>query len=172
MLLRRKLIWALVLVLSSGLTLSAQSRQSETTASYFESIRKSPPKQLAFLLKMPKGADLHNHLSGAIYAESYIQWAAEKGLCVNNRTMTLAVPSSPSQCSAEQTPATTALTNSVLYRQMIDAWSMRNWQLSGQSGHDHFFDAFGRFGPATFNNSGRMLAEAVKSAARGKLSYM
>jgi hypothetical protein len=170
----RKLIWTLLLILSCGLTLSAQpNRQPEQrTAGYFESIRKSPPKQLAFLLKMPKGADLHNHLSGAIYAERYIEWAAEKGLCVNNRTMALAVPASPSQCSTEQTPANTALTNSVLYRQLIDAWSMRNWTLSGQSGHDHFFDAFGRFGPATFNNSGRMLAEAVKSAARGKASYM
>ena len=173
MFLRPKLIWTLVVVLSGGLTLAAQPRQSEQrTASYFDSIRKSPPKQLAFLLKMPKGADLHNHLSGAIYAERYIEWAAQKGLCVNNATMALAVPSSPPQCSAEQTPAKTALTNSVLYRQMVDAWSMRNWQLSGQSGHDYFFDAFGRFSAATFNNSGRMLAEAVKSAARGKVSYM
>jgi hypothetical protein len=121
---------------------------------------------------MPKGGDLHNHLSGAIYAERYIEWAAEKGLCVNNSTMALTVPESPSKCDSGQTPANTSLTNSVLYRQMIDAWSMRNWQLSGQSGHDHFFDAFGRFGPATFNNSGRMLAEAVKSAARGKVSYV
>jgi hypothetical protein len=55
---------------------------------------------------------------------------------------------------------------------MIDAWSMRNWQLSGHSGHDQFFDAFGKFGPATYNNSGRMLAEAVKSAARGNASYV
>jgi len=127
---------------------------------------------MAFLLKMPKGADLHNHLSGSIYAERYIEWAAQNGLCVNNSTMALAVPANPSKCDTNQTPANTALTNSVLYRQMIDAWSMRNWQLSGQSGHDHFFDAFGRFGPATYNNSGRMLAEAVKSAARGRVSYV
>ena len=181
--LRRRLSATLVILLSCGLMLSAQPKQShavtpqrgtaeQRTAGYFESIRKSPPKQLAFLLKMPKGADLHNHLSGAIYAERYIEWAAENGLCVNTRTMFLAVPASPSKCESEQAPATTALTNSVLYRQMIDAWSMRNWQLSGKSGHDHFLDAFGRFGPATFNNSGRMLAEAVKSAARGKVSYV
>lgn len=174
----RKFIWTLVVVLSCVLTLSAQpavnsSKASEQrTASYFDSIRKSPPKQLAFLLKMPKGGDLHNHLSGAVYAEHYIEWAAENGLCVNNRTMALTVPAAPSKCEQEESPATTALTNSVLYRQMIDAWSMRNWQLSGQSGHDHFFDAFGIFGPATYNNSGRMLAEAVKSAARGKVSYV
>src|SRR5690349_5951411 len=176
--LRRKVTWTLVVVLSCVLTLSAQpgvrsrGAAEQRAATYFESIRKSPPKQLAFLLKMPKGGDLHNHLSGAVYAERYIEWAAEKGLCVNNRTMALSVPASPSKCDQDQTPASTALKSSLLYRQMIDASSMRNWQLSGQSGHDHFFDAFGRFGPATFNNSGRMLAEAVKSAARGRVSYV
>jgi len=127
---------------------------------------------MAFLLKMPKGADLHNHLSGSIYAEHYIEWAAEVGLCVNTTTLSLVVPAAPSKCDPGQAPANTALTNSVLYRQMIDAWSMRNWQLSGKSGHDQFFDAFGKFGPATYNNSGRMLAEAVKSAGRGKVSYV
>ena len=171
--LRHKITWALVVVLSCGLTLSApRSAAEQRTANYFESIRKSPPKQMAFLLKMPKGGDLHDHLSGSIYAERYIEWAAAKGLCINTRTMTLAVPASPSRCDTDQTPASTALTNSVLYRQMIDAWSMRNWQLSGHSGHDQFFDAFGNFGPATYNNSGRMLAEAVKSAARGNASYV
>src|SRR5690348_1852185 len=176
-LLRREISWAFVVVLSCAFTLSAQSAAQraaaeQKTAAYFESIRKSPPQQLAFLLMMPKGGDLHNHLSGAIYAESYIEWAAQAGLCVNNRTMALAVPASPSQCNSEQTPANAALTNGVLYRQMVDAWSMRNWQLSGQSGHDHFFDAFGRFGPATYNNSGRMLAAAVMNAARGRVLYV
>jgi len=173
--LQRKIAWTLIVVLSCGLTLSAQTgvkSAEQKTAGYFESIRKSPPQQLAFLLKMPKGADLHNHLSGAVYAEHYIEWAAENGLCVNNSTKALSVPPAPSKCDTGQTPASTALTNSVMYRQMVDAWSMRNWQLSGQSGHDHFFDAFGMFGPATYNNSGRMLAEAVKSAARGKVSYV
>jgi adenosine deaminase/adenosine deaminase CECR1 len=144
------------------------------TARYFESLRKSPQRQLAFLLKMPKGADLHNHLSGSIYAESYIQWAAENGLCVNNQTMTLSLPPTKGTCdpNSNQPPASAALTNSVLYRQMIDAWSMRNWQLSGQSGHDHFFDAFVKFGPATYNQTGRMIAEAASRAARGHVLYL
>jgi hypothetical protein len=90
--LRRKIISTLVLLLSCGLTLAAQpatqrGASEQRTASYFESIRKSPPKQLAFLLKMPKGGDLHNHLSGAVYAERYIEWAAEQGLSINTRTM-------------------------------------------------------------------------------------
>ena len=99
------------------------------TATVFESLRKSPPQQLAFLLQMPKGADLHNHLSGAIYAESFIQWAAEKGLCVNTTTFVLTqTPCEPN--TAGFVPMSTALTNGVLYRQLINAWSMRYWQYS------------------------------------------
>jgi hypothetical protein len=147
---------------------------AQRTARYFESIRKSPPQELAFLLKMPKGGDLHNHLSGAIYAESYIQWAADNGLCINTTTMALSAPAPPAKCDpdSEPPPASTALKNSRLYSQMIDAWSMRNWQLSGQSGHDHFFDTFGKFGPATWNQNGKMLAEVVARAARGHVLYM
>src|SRR4029079_3443836 len=59
---------------------NARTNSELATARYFESIRKSPPQMLAFLKRMPKGAALHSHLSGAIYAESYIQWAADKGL--------------------------------------------------------------------------------------------
>ncbi|HWN09657.1 MAG TPA: hypothetical protein VNO50_10375 [Pyrinomonadaceae bacterium] len=182
-------IGSLAIFFGLVLTLNAQSASSSKptridalrsgsaearTARHFESLRKSPPQQLAFLLKMPKGGDLHNHLSGSIYAESYIQWAAENGLCVNNQTMALVVPASKSTCDpkSDQLPASMALTNSVLYRQMIDAWSMRNWQLSGQSGHDHFFDAFGKFGPATYNQTGRMIADAASRAARGRVSYL
>src|SRR5947207_7810582 len=108
---------------------SAQTSAEQMTARYFESIRKSPTQQLAFLLEMPKGGDLHNHLSGSIYAESYVQWAAEKGLCVNNKTFALSQP--PCDANAGQSPAASALTNPLLYREMINAWSMRFWQYSG-----------------------------------------
>src|SRR5687768_17102032 len=52
------------------------------TARYFETIRNRPPELILFLRDMPKGADLHNHLSGGIYAETFIQWAAEGAMCV------------------------------------------------------------------------------------------
>jgi adenosine deaminase len=176
----RNTIWVLTLVLCGGLTLHAQFAGSskasgatpqsgeQRTARYFESLRKSPPQLLAFLLEMPKGGDLHNHLSGSIYAESYVQWAADGGACVNTVTMVLSLP----PCVAGQVPASAALTNSVLYRQMIDAWSMRNWQLSGQSGHDHFFDTFGKFGVATYNQNGKMIADVASRAARGHVLYL
>jgi hypothetical protein len=142
----------------------------QKTAAYFEGLRKSPPQQLAFLLQMPKGGDLHNHLSGSIYAETYAQWAADKGLCVNTKTFVLT--QGPCDGNAGQVLAKTALTNSLLYRQEINAWSMRFWEYSGQNGHDQFFDTFGKFGFATYDQTGAMIADAASRAARGHVLYL
>ena len=147
----------------------ALATPEQNTARYFESIRKSPPQQLAFLLKMPKGGDLHNHLGGAVYAESMVKWAAEKGLCVN---VTMALTQPPCDSTARQVPAGNAFSNPILYRQIIDAWSMRSWEHSFQTGHDHFFDTFGKFGLATSGQTGRMLAELTSRAARGHVMYL
>lgn len=172
-----KLTTALLLIslfvsLTGVQTVHAQ-RSSESseqrTARYYDSIRNQPPQLLAFLIRMPKGGDLHNHLSGAIYAESYIKWAAEnETICVDQTAMAFATCDQ----SPTQVPASWALKNGVLYRQLVDSMSMRNWQLSGQSGHDHFFDAFAKFGAVSGIQTGAMLAEAANRAAKGRLRYL
>jgi len=165
----RNVAAVLALILFFAVTIAAQSTvQTERTSRYFDSVRVSPARLWTFLLKMPKGADLHSHLSGAIYAESYIQWAAASGDCVNTTTMVASLP----PCTTGQVPAANALTNSVLFQQIIDGWSMQNWQLSGESGHDHFFNTFCKFGVATYNQNGPMLAEAVSRAAHGHVLYL
>jgi adenosine deaminase len=142
----------------------------QQTARVFDSLRKASPQMFAFLLRMPKGGDLHSHLSGAVYAESFVQWAADKELCVSQTTFVLSSP--PCKQSDNQVAASTAQTNGVLYRQLIDAWSMRYWEFSGQNGHDHFFDTFGKFGAATFGQTGAMLAEVAERAAHGHVNYL
>jgi adenosine deaminase len=175
-----KILASLILAILCLSTIEGQTQRQRTpergvfaeqqTSRYLESIRKSPPQMLAFFLRMPKGGDLHNHLSGSTYAESYVQWAAEKGLCVNNKTLVLSLP--PCDANAGLQPAASALTNPVLYREMINAWSMRFWQYSGQNGHDQFFDSFGKFGVATYDQTGRMIADAAARAARGHVLYL
>lgn len=130
------------------------------TERYFQSIRNNPNLLLAFLQEMPKGGDLHNHLSGAIYAESLIQWGADSQDCVDPKTMTIIA----GPCGSTL-PVSNAFGDPSLYAAMIDAFSMRNWQLSGQSGHDHFFDTFGKFGQATDGAEDKMLAETATRAA-------
>ena len=145
------------------------------TERYFESIRKDPNLLTAFLLEMPKGGDLHNHLSGSIYAETMIQWAKDEKQCVDPKTLyltpSLKLSTGDPYCPAPTVLAETALANPLLYRSMIDAYSMRNWQLSGQSGHDHFFDTFDKFGAATHGNTGKMLAETANRAASQREVY-
>jgi adenosine deaminase len=145
------------------------------TERYFESIRKDPNLLVAFLLEMPKGGDLHNHLSGAIYAETMIGWAKEEKQCVDTKTLyltpSLKLSTGDPYCPAPTVLAETAFANPVLYRSMVDAYSMRNWELSGQSGHDHFFDTFDKFGAATHGNTGKMLAETANRAASQREVY-
>ena len=59
---------------------------------YLRSIREQPSLLLEFMRQMPKGADIHNHLPGAIYAESYIKWAAQDGLCIDRKTLAAMAP--------------------------------------------------------------------------------
>jgi adenosine deaminase len=54
----------------------------------------------------------------------------------------------------------------------VDAWSMRNWHREQESGHDHFFATFGKFGLAMDNHVGAALAEVAARAAADHLQYV
>src|SRR5512133_489567 len=53
---------------------------------YLDSIRDNPALLLDFVRRLPKGADLHNHLTGSVYAESLINFAARDNICIDTRT--------------------------------------------------------------------------------------
>src|SRR5204863_8923140 len=59
------------------------------TARRLSALRRDPLRLRAFLREMPKGGDLHNHLSGVIYAESNLRWVAENQLCVATASLTI-----------------------------------------------------------------------------------
>ena len=108
---------------------------------------------LAFLHDVPKGGDLHNHLTGAIYAEDMLDWAASDNFCVDRTTSQLL--GAPCDSCEHYTPKPRircAYDDHILYNQIIDAWSMRNWRPGDESGHDHFFATFDKFGLASHNH--------------------
>ncbi len=138
------------------------------TAAAFEGLRHDPVLRRAFLREMPKGADLHVHVSGAIYAENYIRWAAADGLCLDSDQLALSRP----PCAGTRVAATTILESDELRRRVVDAWSMRNWHETRNSGHSQFFDAFTKFSQATRGRAGDMLAEISIRAAAQQVSYI
>jgi hypothetical protein len=137
-------------------------------------LRESPTALLAFLREMPKGADLHVHLSGAIYAESWIDFAAQDNLCVDRTASTLLPPPCDPSCAkyTNKPAVRCAYGDHVLYNQLIDAWSMRNWNRGEDSGHDHFFATFDKFHLAGINSGGDQLAEVAARAAADHLQYI
>lgn len=145
-----------------------------------DAARANPLDLQAFLRKIPKGADLHNHLSGAVYAESWIRAAAEDQLCVNVATLSfvkavVSADNAPPQAACEdgKVPAAQAYKDQHLYDALVDAFSMRGfvpWE--GVTGHDHFFDAFAKFGGTDARHKGEWLDEVATRAAAQNEQYL
>ena len=137
----------------------------------FAQLRNDPPSLYAFLLRMPKGGDLHNHVSGAIYAESYLRAAAIDGLCADLRAGAIVAPSAGGGCG-DNVPAARAESDNALRNALIDSLSMRNFVAGRESAHDHFFAAFDKFGPWKEEHHGEFLAEGTRRAAEQNESYL
>jgi adenosine deaminase len=140
------------------------------TAAYMESIRGNPPLLTMFLEEMPKGGDLHNHLFGAVYAESFIKWASEDGLCLTVPTLSISSP--PCVASKQEIKASDITHDQTLYDHVIDAWSVRNWNPARKNGHDQFFDTFDKFDAAGNGHLGDALAELESRAGNENIDYL
>lgn len=134
----------------------------------FERVKASPPALRAFLQAMPKGADLHSHLSGAVYTESYLRWAVQAGLCVDAGKLVLL------DCAAapDLEPVAGHYADMLSRNRLIDALSTRNYHLYGRSGHDQFFATFSAIGPAGRDRVPDMLAEVLRRAGEQNILYL
>lgn len=142
--------------------------REEQVARQFDALRQNPEELRAFFLAIPKGGDIHNHLTGAVYAEDLIDQASAKDLCINLDNYTI----SANYCGSNNSePVKDAYSNSKLYGQIIDAWSMRDSELLDESKRDHFFNTFGTFGGATSNTSA-LLADLRSSAFLENVAYL
>ena len=148
------------------------AQQDLRAASEFASAQKQGPLALlAFLDQFPKGADLHVHLSGAVYAETFIRDAGEDGLCVD----VAALRFEKAPCQANQLPASDfsgnmTAANQDIYDRLIDSFSMRSFvPVTALSGHDQFFATFDRFGGLDQRHEGEWVDEiAVRSASQNQ----
>jgi adenosine deaminase len=162
---------AVGVVASAGAQTAAAAGEPRASAA-FEAARRSGPLALhAFLQKMPKGADLHMHLSGAIYAETFLKDAVEDGMCVDPVKRALAKPVEGA-CPTGDLPAAAAFKDQTLYDELVDSFSMRAFvPTPGVNGHDQFFATFSRFGGLK-DHSGEWLDEVATRAAAQNEQYL
>ncbi|MHC1480288.1 adenosine deaminase family protein [Frateuria aurantia] len=157
-----------------SISMAQSAAESATQAAMAQARQQGPESLRAFLHEMPKGADLHLHLSGAVYAETLLAEAGEDGLCVDTQQLKLVPAATSGRCADGQVPATSLPRQQPLYDAMIDALSMRTFVAhSGESGHDHFFDTFGRFAAVDASrHAGEWLAEITHRAALQNEQYL
>ena len=172
-------VLGLALAFSAAIAISCAQTPSASPEGRAERAFKSaahqgPPALRAFLADFPKGADLHVHLSGAVYAETFIRQAGEDGLCVDPVALSFAKP----PCSGRLVPASDlsgAMTsaNQDLYDRLIDAFSMRSFVPSaGWSGHDQFFATFSRYGGLKKSHAAEWVDEVATRAAAQNQQYL
>src|SRR3989441_8449786 len=182
-----RLLILMLLIASSAL---AQEKPSATSTTQktpeqradlnVQAARHNPLQLRHFLLGMPKGGDLHNHLSGAVYAESWIRAAAEDHLCVETAKLAFVKPQAGSSGGPEQracgdgkVPAANAFKDQELYDALVDAFSMRGFVPSpGVTGHDHFFDTFTKFRGTDHRHLGEWVDEVATRAAAQNEQYL
>ena len=148
--------------------------EADASSAYQAALKKSTPALYEFLLGFPKGADLHVHLSGAVYAETFIRDAGEDGLCINTAEQSFAKP----PCTGSEIPAKDLSSNisaadQALYDKLIDAFSMRSFVPTSEwSGHDQFFATFDHFSGLSESHTAEWVDEVASRAAWQNEQYL
>ncbi|RJS93852.1 adenosine deaminase [Salinisphaera sp. Q1T1-3] len=131
-----------------------------------------PPQLRQFLRALPKGGDLHHHLDGAVYAEHLLRWADADQACIDKADHR----AHPGPCDADTDEPARGLASRApaFYNETVDAMSMRDFVPGdgADSGHDQFFDTFGRFAAISARHRTDMLALVLQQAAAEHVRYI
>lgn len=168
---------AVALLIALPAAARAQTAEQRAAAAMGRARAQGPLALRTFLAGMPKGGDLHNHLAGAVYAESWLRDAAADHVCIDPQTLSFAHQPSGAlatqPCASSAMDAATLRDHERLYEQMVDAFSMRSFvPASGTSGHDHFFASFDRFLGLAESHTPEWVDEVAARAAAQNEDYL
>lgn len=146
-----------------------------------DSIKKRQPDLARMLKKFPKGADLHNHLSGSVMPEDYLTLGSSEGDCFGAdpaapAMYTIKPATAPGVCPGTYKPLTQA--DAGERQLLLQSLSMYRFNATGltpvQAGHDQFFATFGRFGAVSGapGNLVPMLAKLLQQAHDDNVGYV
>ncbi len=145
----------------------------DTVAKYFEQAKKNEAELIAFLHKMPKGGDLHNHPSGATYGESVIDRAMSDNLLFDRQKKTFVRLGHPLPAASRNLYFTSQDIVQDYWKaeEILDGLSMRHSEKRKTGGVEHFFQVFGRYGGARPDKEA-LLDEVIRRALAQRISYM
>ncbi|MBI5557185.1 MAG: adenosine deaminase [Deltaproteobacteria bacterium] len=164
-----------------------QYNYSATQQYYSELISGETPDvaELNLLMNMlPKGGDIHHHYSGAIYAETYLDWVEKQKYCIYREsnpalqaekyrieTRTQLAKGARQICI----DVDTVRKDDVLYRELLQVWSDKDFDnhYHEQPAPDQqFFNTFGYFGPVSSSDYNEGLKGLKARAKAENLQYL
>lgn len=138
-----------------------------------------------FIEDIPKGGDLHNHLSGAVYPQNLIRYAQSDSLkpywCVKKTTnkndsyMVFNARSKRDCLGKRGYLLRYVKKRSSLYQNLLSSWSMNYFSyLPPEFGHQHFFSTFNRFNALVSYKQYRpiILADLMQQASNEHIRYI
>lgn len=146
---------------------------------YFDLIRTADPAFVKLVTRFPKGGDIHNHLSGSVMPEDYIDLGIRDSDCYgpapDKPGMYEIRPNSgaPGGCRPDDLPLVGATAEE--RHKLVKSLSMYQFDYSDiQSGHDQFFAVFGRLGAVSNpdRNVPSMLVKMLQQADADNVSYV
>jgi adenosine deaminase len=186
---------SLPIVLTAALALASGAAAARTSAPgaseaatarhYAALVAGTEPKTAEltlFFSQMPKGGDLHHHYSGAVYAETYVDFLDKQGFCVNKHTYRVETDKAAIEAERAKAPAarnclSTAevVADDATYRELLQRWSSKDFANHGalQPPPDRqFFQTFGYFGPVSNANFHEGLVEIKERAIQENVGYI
>jgi adenosine deaminase/adenosine deaminase CECR1 len=172
--------------ISAGAKGPAQASNEAATARHYAALIDGPEPKTAeltlFFSQMPKGGDLHHHYSGALYAETYVDWLDKQGWCVNKlsyriETDKALVAAEKAKPALERACLSTAdvYADDFTWRELLQRWSSKDF-------HNHsgvqpppdrqFFQTFLYFGPVSNTNFHDGLVEIKNRAVKENVGYI
>lgn len=136
------------------------------TANYFDKIKNNQTKLYPFLLKMPKGGDLHYHLDGGSYAKNLFSYASKSNDCI-----ILPVGKVIACTSKSYTHLKDIKINSEKYNKIIQDLSVTD-DNNAIKNNLKFYHYFKNTFFVRESNRGKILAEIVKRASSENISYL
>jgi len=154
---------------------SAENKWVSEFDTLISQTKQNQPELANALRLFPKGADIHNHLSGAIQPEDYIAMGINDGDCYGPATPPFSIvrPNPDGTCNSGYTPLSKA--DQTARTAIMQSLSMYQYGYPNiQGGHDQFFATFGRFGAVSgmAGNTAPMLAKLLQQANGDSVSYV
>lgn len=136
---------------------------------YFDEIQHEPNALYAFLKRMPKGGELHYHLTGGAYPEVMLNLASKGNYCFEQNTWRIEKKVGHCDGIASEILAQ----DFELYHQALRAWSMKDFNFYGEeTGEKHFFSTFSKLHALADDFYPDLLVDIMKRAAEQNEDYL